>query len=94
MGWIWSAAFQGYGEPWRRQRKLFHQGLQSEAARAYLPIQRQTTFRLLANLLNSPHDFPEHMKQYVSALYLMHSNNAKLCVETLGRDGPAGIIWV
>ncbi|KAG6886645.1 hypothetical protein C0992_002971 [Termitomyces sp. T32_za158] len=63
-GWNFNAAFLGYGDEWRRHRRLFQQGLnKNEIATMHEPVQIVKVHELLHRLLISPEDFVAHIRK-------------------------------
>ncbi|KAK1585780.1 cytochrome P450 [Colletotrichum navitas] len=57
-----------YGETWRMIRKVFHQALHINAARAYVPYQDLESKQMLTGFLDEPHHFADHIRRYTNSL--------------------------
>ena len=55
--------FIPYGSEWRRVRKEFYAHFNPEAARQYRPLEDEAAHALLRNLLDTPEDFLQHIRQ-------------------------------
>lgn len=64
-GYGWGLAFQRYGGPWRDARKAFRQEFDVETIKRYRPIEEKASHNLLRNLLHSPHELLNHLRQSV-----------------------------
>ena len=52
-----------YGTAWRRSRREFQANFGPTDLEAYQPLEQQAVHRLLRNLLSSPDDFLQHLRQ-------------------------------
>ncbi len=59
----WSIALEPYGVRWRTWRKAFHENLHPAAAHKYRPLELKAARLFLKNLLETPQDFYEHVRQ-------------------------------
>ncbi|EIW84526.1 cytochrome P450 [Coniophora puteana RWD-64-598 SS2] len=64
----------GYTDEWRAHRRVLHHHFRAEAARDYRPMQIRKAHQLLANILESPTDYKDHIQTFstsiiMSALY-------------------------
>ncbi|KIW90884.1 uncharacterized protein Z519_08667 [Cladophialophora bantiana CBS 173.52] len=55
-------------ETWRRQRRMYHQNLNSQQADIYVPYQSFETTQLLRDILHSPEKFEDHIKRYTTSV--------------------------
>ncbi|USW56371.1 Putative cytochrome P450 [Septoria linicola] len=58
----------GYSPKWRSMRKMFHHLLNATVAANYVPYQTLENKQMLNDLLDTPHDFPQHIRRYSNAL--------------------------
>ncbi|EGN99176.1 hypothetical protein SERLA73DRAFT_108547 [Serpula lacrymans var. lacrymans S7.3] len=65
FGQDWNAAFMHYGDRWRQCRRLLHQAFRPEAALTYRPVQMQKAYGFLLNRMESPENYPDHLRTYV-----------------------------
>lgn len=56
--------FMPYSEEWRLIRKIYHNTLSVKAANSYIPYQDLESKQLLAEFLDSPELFEDHVKRY------------------------------
>lgn len=56
--------FMKYDQTWRMTRKLCHSLLNIQAAKRYVPYQVLENKQMLADLLDTPEDFVNHMRRY------------------------------
>ena len=54
-----------YGSKWRAWHKAFYAYMQPTVTRQYRPIELKAARRLLCNLLDTPQDFMQYMRQCV-----------------------------
>ncbi|KAG2062784.1 cytochrome P450, partial [Suillus decipiens] len=69
-----SFAFLGYGDEWRRCRRLFHQTFRSESAVKFRPMQITRAREMVANLVDDPQHYHSHFETFslsvvMSAVY-------------------------
>ncbi|KAG2356965.1 cytochrome P450 [Suillus spraguei] len=69
-----SFAFLGYGDEWRRCRRLFHQTFRSESAVKFRPMQITRAREMVANLFDDPRHYHNHFETFslsvvMSAVY-------------------------
>lgn len=55
-GWDFNMGSMGYGDKWRKHRRMFHQKFRPEAAVSFIPSQTKSVHGLLRDLLESPDD--------------------------------------
>ncbi|KAF2644245.1 cytochrome P450 [Massarina eburnea CBS 473.64] len=60
--------FMEYGEAWRKVRRLAHGVLNVKVARSYVPYQDLENKIMLKGLVDSPHDFINHIRRYTTSL--------------------------
>ncbi|KAG1893347.1 uncharacterized protein F5891DRAFT_963123, partial [Suillus fuscotomentosus] len=53
-GWSVIFAFAGYGDEWRRCRRLLHQTFRPDSAPKFRPMQIKRAHEMI-NLINDPH---------------------------------------
>ncbi|KAH9836267.1 cytochrome P450 monooxygenase [Rhodofomes roseus] len=71
MGFEVATAFLGYGDTWRRHRKLMQVGLGDQDALARLrPVQQREIVGLLSRLSQDPDAFDSHLKHFTAALIM------------------------
>ena len=63
FGMDYNLAIARYGNAWRHSRREFQANLGPEDFEAYRPLERQAAHRLLRNLLASPDNFVQHLRQ-------------------------------
>ena len=66
MGWQWQLPSAGYGDHWRRGRKLLDRGLRPGAITSYRPVVQTKTNLLLSRLLAKPHQWEAHFELSVT----------------------------
>jgi hypothetical protein len=66
MNLDWMFVFMQYGLPWRRQRRAFHQYVNSHAVGQYHPVMYEERNALLRRLKTHPNDFLKHLHSYVT----------------------------
>ncbi|GJE96526.1 cytochrome P450 [Phanerochaete sordida] len=69
-GWSRSWVNFEYSERWRAHRRLFHQHYRAAAASQYHTKQTTYARRLLQLLVNTPEEFPEHIRYSVGAMVI------------------------
>ena len=52
-----------YGTAWRHSRREFRANFGPTDLKAYRPLEKQAVNRLLRNLLSSPDNFAQHLRQ-------------------------------
>ena len=52
----------GYGDLWKKGRRLFHEFLNARATIKFDDYQRKHAYRLLLGLAESPEDFSDHIE--------------------------------
>ena len=62
----WSFAFMPYGDSWREHSRLFHQFFNQRVTKTYSARIANEVRTTLGRLSQSPSDFLEHFRQYVS----------------------------
>ncbi|KAJ3574094.1 hypothetical protein NP233_g1993 [Leucocoprinus birnbaumii] len=70
MGWDWDFAHMPHDDRWRQHRKLFHQYFQQKNASRYFPVMEKATAILLNQLLGSPDNFRNHIRQFAGSIIL------------------------
>ena len=55
-------AMMGYGDLWKKGRRLFHEFLNARATIKFDDYQRKHAYRLLLGLAESPEDFSDHIE--------------------------------
>ncbi|KAJ7175915.1 cytochrome P450 [Mycena filopes] len=60
----------GYGNKWRRERRMFQQHFRRDISRAYQPIQTKNAHRFLRGLMTSPGEFRELIKTLTAAVIM------------------------
>lgn len=71
MDLSWIFVIMPYGEQWKERRRTFVQHFPPSNPHIHQPKELQLIrTRLLPQLLKSPERFMEHIRQYVSVLYL------------------------
>lgn len=63
-GGDYRVSFMPYGDQWRFIRKIYHNTLEIKAATSYVPYQDLESKQLLADFLDSPESFEDHIKRY------------------------------
>jgi cytochrome P450 len=58
-----NAGFLPYGSLWRRARREFQANLSPADVESYQPIKQRAVHCLLRNLLSSPGNFDQHLRQ-------------------------------
>jgi hypothetical protein len=61
--WDFSFGVQPYGVRWRRHRRTFHDFFNINAVSKYQPIQRREVHAFLRQLLVTPENFLQHIRQ-------------------------------
>jgi cytochrome P450 len=51
------------GERWQKHREMFERQFRPAVASTYWPIQRKEAHRLIRNILETPGDLIEHLRQ-------------------------------
>lgn len=69
MGWEYNFAMLRYGDEWREYRKFSQQNFNPQAARQYQTLQLEKAQQLLQGLLDTPKEFEEHSKMYLSRAF-------------------------
>ncbi|KAG6877262.1 hypothetical protein C0993_009031 [Termitomyces sp. T159_Od127] len=78
MGFDFSVAFIGYGDKWRRHRRIYHQTLNKAAVqRTQEPTQTLKVHDYLNQLVVAPDDFMAHFRKQVSFLHMAQSEIEK-----------------
>ena len=62
-GFGWGLAFLRYGDYWKDCMRAFHQEFQPDAVKKFRPVEEKATHHLLLNLLESPNDLMDHLRQ-------------------------------
>ncbi|KAH6842954.1 cytochrome P450 [Chaetomium sp. MPI-CAGE-AT-0009] len=57
-----------YGDTWRMSRRLMHNMLHMDAAKAYTPYQDLECKQMLADLLDRPEQYADHLKRFTNSL--------------------------
>ncbi|EIW76051.1 cytochrome P450 [Coniophora puteana RWD-64-598 SS2] len=70
MGWDWSFGHMPYGDRWKKHRKMFEKQFKPAVAPTYWPIQRKEAHALIRNLLDSPNDRQEHLRQNAASVIM------------------------
>ncbi|KAF7374558.1 Cytochrome p450 [Mycena sanguinolenta] len=70
MGWDFNFALLSGGDKWRDYRRMFQQHFRQDVSRNYHPIQMDKIHVLLQELLDSPHEFREHLKTLAAAIIM------------------------
>ncbi|OAX34944.1 hypothetical protein K503DRAFT_672313, partial [Rhizopogon vinicolor AM-OR11-026] len=55
---------RGYGDAWRKHRRIFHQAFRPEAAVIYRPMQLRKAHQLLLELLHDPGNYEHHLETH------------------------------
>ncbi|PSR77908.1 hypothetical protein PHLCEN_2v7650 [Hermanssonia centrifuga] len=63
-------AFMGYGERWRRLRRIAFGGFTVRASVDYQPMQERESARLVAHLLRDPMQYDDHFKRNAASTVL------------------------
>ena len=63
----WNIGFIGYGDKWRRGRRIFHQFFNMKAVTNFDDYQRKYTYRFISLLSQTPEGFLDHAKLCVSS---------------------------
>ncbi len=63
FGMDYNIALVGYGAAWRHSRREFQANFGPADLEAYQPLEQQAVHRLLRNLLSSPDNFMQHLRQ-------------------------------
>ncbi len=63
FGMDYNLGLARYGTAWRHSRREFQAYMGPADLEAYRPLELQAVHRLLRNLLSSPDNFPQHLKQ-------------------------------
>ena len=63
LGMDWVTGFIPYGARWRTLRRGLHAYFHPAASKAYRPLEQRAVHRLLRNLLQSPENFSQHLRQ-------------------------------
>lgn len=66
---IFNLALMPYGSEWRVHRRTFHQYMNSEVVPQYRPVQTSSTRTLARRLLDTPENWTNLVKLYVSLLH-------------------------
>ena len=69
VGWDFNFAFRAYGDLWREHRRDFHRFFNPVVVSQHRPQIIREVKHALVSLLNTPQDFMEHFRQYVSTFY-------------------------
>ncbi|KAF2993292.1 hypothetical protein E8E14_000680 [Neopestalotiopsis sp. 37M] len=59
-----------YGDTWRSSRRLMHSMLHVQAAKTYIPYQDLECKQMLADILETPYFFADHIKRFTYSLTL------------------------
>jgi hypothetical protein len=89
MGWDWVLTGMSYGPRLQQQRMLLHQFLHRTAMKRHHGILTLETHRLIANLLNSPDKFSDHVGKYSSLQHFPCQT-----VDQFGRSAMVAIIMM
>jgi hypothetical protein len=65
MGWDFVTSFKGYGDEWRKHRRILHQQYRPAAVESYQPLELEKSRELLQNLIESPEEYSMHFRKYV-----------------------------
>ena len=68
----WAMGFSRYGTRWRNMRREFHRYFHPTASQQYRPIEVKATHELIRRLLDTPSEFLEHIRLYVSVNLIMY----------------------
>ncbi|OJA18950.1 hypothetical protein AZE42_09771 [Rhizopogon vesiculosus] len=61
---------QGYGDAWRRHRRIFHQAFRPDAAVIYQPMQLRKAHQLLLDLLHDPGNYELHLETHSASIIM------------------------
>ncbi|KAJ7888842.1 cytochrome P450 [Mycena leptocephala] len=70
MGWDFNFGFMKYGEHWRAHRRLFHNALNTEAARLFRPKELTASHELLRRMLHNPDGFMDHFRHMAGEIIM------------------------
>jgi len=62
MGFDFSFTVMGYGDDWKKHRRLFHQSFNQNAIMGYRPTQLKHARAMMRRLLDKPDDLYEQSK--------------------------------
>ncbi|KAG1804406.1 cytochrome P450 [Suillus subaureus] len=61
---------RGYGDAWRRHRRIYHQAFRPEAAVIYRPMQLRKAHQLLVGLLQDPANYELHLETHSASIVM------------------------
>ncbi|KAG2117750.1 cytochrome P450 [Suillus clintonianus] len=61
---------KGYGDAWRRHRRIYHQAFRPEAAVIYRPMQLRKAHQLLLNLFHDPAKYEMHLETHSASIVM------------------------
>ncbi|EGO03750.1 hypothetical protein SERLA73DRAFT_119400 [Serpula lacrymans var. lacrymans S7.3] len=70
FGGSFNSALLNYGNRWRLHRRLFQQAFRADAAMIYRPTQLRKVHQLLANLLETPGEYSDHLQMLSTAVIM------------------------
>ncbi|KAI0739092.1 O-methylsterigmatocystin oxidoreductase [Daedaleopsis nitida] len=89
----WEFAFFGYGQPWRRHRRVFHEHFHRGEVVQYQGLQEQHTRSFLKRLLTEPEEFISHLRYLFGATVIevvygnvAEDNNRYIALAERGAD--------
>ncbi|KAG2126532.1 cytochrome P450 [Suillus clintonianus] len=68
FGWSINFAFTGYGDEWRRCRRLFHQTFRPDSALKFRPMQIKRAREMIVNLIDDPQHYHSHFATFSSSV--------------------------
>ncbi|KAI5119818.1 hypothetical protein M0805_006951 [Coniferiporia weirii] len=94
--WDWLTSNMPYGEKWRKHRACLHPFLEPTSVGRYSDLQTRETHKMLANFLNTPKNFLQHVRNSVGATIMMMTYGHEVQPEndpyiTIAEGGAAAL---
>lgn len=70
LGIAFRTVVRGYGDAWRRHRRIYHQAFRPEAAVIYRPMQLRKAHQLLVGLLQDPANYELHLETHSASIIM------------------------
>lgn len=82
-----------FGDRWKTHSKMFTTHFRFGNISSYHTTQRDCTYDLLRDLLESPQNLHDHLKQYVYIPNLRHSLTEKWPYQSYGKCSDSDNVW-